>query len=68
VIVKIYEMQLRPQAIKAELRCSQKVEINEDEITSNIVMKVSYNHLGLAGLLVAGVGCCYSYLEILTFL
>jgi len=62
VIVKIYEMQLRPQAIKAKLRCSQKVEMNEDEITSNIVMKVSYNHLELAGLLVAGVGCCYSVL------
>lgn len=60
--MKIYEMQLRPLAIKAELRCSQKVEMNEEEITSNIVMKVSYNHLGLAGLLVVGVGCCYSVL------
>lgn len=68
VIVKKNEMQLRPQAIKAEYRCSQCVEMNEDEITSSIVMKVSYNHLGLAGLLVAGVGCCYSvlYLQILT--
>jgi len=63
--MKICEMRLRPQAIKAKLCCSLKMEIIEDEITSNIVMKVSFNHLRLAGLLVAGVGCCYSVLHLL---
>jgi len=67
VIVNICEMRLRPQAIKAELCSSLKMEINKDEITSNIVMKVSYNHLRLAGLLVAGVGCCYSVQQLLMF-
>jgi len=47
--MNICEMRLRPQAIKAKLCCTLKVEMNEDEITSNIVMKVSFNHLRLAG-------------------
>jgi len=47
--MKICEMRLRPQAIKAKLCCTQKVEMNENEITSNIVMKVSFNHLMLVG-------------------
>jgi len=62
--MKISEMQLRPQAIKAEICCSLEMEKIEDEITSRVVMKVSFNHHRLAGLLVAGVGCCYSVLHL----
>jgi len=63
--MKINEMQLRSQAIKYKLCCSLYIEIKEDEKTSNLVMKVSFNHLRLAGLLVAGVGCCYSVLHLI---
>lgn len=55
--MKVKEMQLRPQAMKVR----EYMEINENEKTSYLVMKVSFTHLRLAGLLVAGVGCCFCH-------